>query len=377
MVRAGFLILLVSLVFVNSLFAAGGTMPGSGTQTDPYLIEDTDDFFSFIGDSAYWNKDIRLESDISLAGTVFIQAPIAPDTNNSNSTFEGTKFSGSFDGNGYVISNLTIDVFQGTPSDQSNDFLALFGSVAQYAKLNNVALENVQINAGNYSQHVGALCGKCDYMSYVRNCYASGLITGQQYTAWAGGLIGVTQAIINNSSSTVDISAGNHVGGFCAELAVGGKTKNCWASGSVEEINPLNPYSHLGGFCGRSSATNAQAIYKCYSTGSVKASAGDTKVGGFCGDDSQATISNCFWDKETSGITTSPSATGKTTAEMKKLETFKSNNWDFTRIWQMNLGSYPKIRPVYYIPGDLNTDKAVNILDLAILASNWLEQTSP
>ena len=47
-------------------------------------------------------------------------APIAPDTVNS-STYQGVGFTGSFDGNGHAIINLTIDTATG------NDYLGLFG----------------------------------------------------------------------------------------------------------------------------------------------------------------------------------------------------------------------------------------------------------
>jgi len=40
-------------------------------------------------------------------------------------------------------------------------------------------------------------------------------------------------------------------------------------------------------------------------------------------------VSNCFWDTQTSGQSSSAAGTGKTTAEMKTLSTFTSAGWDF------------------------------------------------
>jgi len=49
---------------------------------------------------------------------------------------------------------------------------------------------------------------------------------------------------------------------------------------------------------------------------------GNEDVGGLVGRNYDGTASNSFWDKETSGQTTSDGGTGKTTAQMKSLATF-------------------------------------------------------
>jgi len=47
---------------------------------------------------------------------------------------------------------------------------------------------------------------------------------------------------------------------------------------------------------------------------------------------SNNTVSNCFWDTETSGQTTSAGGTGKTTAEMKDFTTFSGATWNITAV---------------------------------------------
>jgi hypothetical protein len=56
-----------------------------------------------------------------------------------------------------------------------------------------------------------------------------------------------------------------------------------------------------------------------YSTGSV---AGNYSVGGLVGYASHGTVSNSFWDTQTSGQATSDGGTGKTTIEMHDIATF-------------------------------------------------------
>ena len=40
-------------------------------------------------------------------------------------------------------------------------------------------------------------------------------------------------------------------------------------------------------------------------------------------------VTDCFWDVQTSGQTTSAGGTGKTTAEMQTASTFLKAGWDF------------------------------------------------
>jgi hypothetical protein len=65
-------------------------------------------------------------------------------------------------------------------------------------------------------------------------------------------------------------------------------------------------------------------VSNSYSTGNVT---GYSDVGGLVGKVWSATASNCFWDVQTSGQTTSNGGTGKTTAEMQDIATFSVAGW--------------------------------------------------
>jgi len=56
---------------------------------------------------------------------------------------------------------------------------------------------------------------------------------------------------------------------------------------------------------------------------------GSIDIGGLVGYDNSSTVTNSFWDMQTSGWSTSGGGTGKTTAEMKTLSTFTNAGWDF------------------------------------------------
>ncbi|MCK5272800.1 MAG: hypothetical protein KAJ52_09480, partial [Sedimentisphaerales bacterium] len=149
----------------------------------------------------------------------------------------------------------------------------------------------------------------------------------------------------NLGIENINITGGaysDRLGGLCGENEHVAIT-DCYATGSVTGDEDL------GGLCGRNwygTITNS------YATGSVTGGYG---LGGLCGYNS-GTITNCFWDVETSGIgiegDDNYGATGKTTEQMQTESTFTDAGWDFSGetvngiedIWQMcDIGGYPKL----------------------------------
>ncbi len=110
------LVLAIVVISVNSALA----LPGSGSEEDPWRIQSLVDFNEFAADANYWDDYTRLEADVNLAGLSYTTAVIAPDTNNTNYDFDGTTYSGIFDGNNHTISNLTIDT-----ADANNRYLGV------------------------------------------------------------------------------------------------------------------------------------------------------------------------------------------------------------------------------------------------------------
>lgn len=102
-------------------------------------------------------------------------------------------------------------------------------------------------------------------------------------------------------------------------MNIGGTVSNCWSGGNVNGNG-----DDVGGLIGNNQL--GARVQNCYSTGSVT---GNNDVGGLVGDNSDSTVSNSFWDTETSGMTTSAGGTGLTTAEMQAPLTFLYAGWDF------------------------------------------------
>jgi hypothetical protein len=383
------IILSLVLSFTNSIYA----LSGSGTQQYPYLIQSLADFDEFAGDANYWNDYIRLETDINLGGRTYTTAVIAYDTNESSSGFQGTSFTGSFDGNSKKIMNLGINT-----AGAGNDYLGLFGGIHDSAaQIKNLGVANAVIAGGIDSKYLGGLCGYNN--GTVSNCYASRQVTGGSGSYYLGGLCGYNNSqMISNCYATGQVTSGydsyyfgglcgynNHgiisncyassqvqgglysyiLGGLCG-WNYSGTINNCYATGSVSGED------YLGGLCGYNWGT----ISNCYSTGRVT---GGQYRGGFCSSNN-GTVASCFWDTQTSGMTTSSGGTGKTTIQMKTQSTFTDAGWDFVDeiingsndIWAICAGTnYPKL--VWQIPaGDFVCPEGVDIFDLAELCEQWL-----
>ena len=182
------------------------------------------------------------------------------------------EFSGKFDGNGYVIKNLYSNHINGT-INTDNERIGLFGWLGSRSSVKNVGLENVNVTGVYY---VGGLVG---YLSgTIANCYATGKVTGD---STIGGLVGINWgATVTDSYSSINVTGKSRVGGHVGCLANGGVIKNCYALGSV---------------------------------------IGNSDVGGLVGENfnSSGTITNSYYDKETSGLS-SISILGISSAEIRE-----------------------------------------------------------
>ncbi|MBN2668688.1 MAG: T9SS type A sorting domain-containing protein [Bacteroidales bacterium] len=193
---------------------------------------------------------------------------------------------------------------------------------------------------GEASDGVGGFVG--DNVSpggTITRCYAMVDISGEDTDA--GGFVGKNMASISECYATGDVTYRSTVGGFVgANETETGIITNCYSVGNV--IATTAYQQEAGGFVG--SNTYQAQIVNCYSIGSVSSpNSTSDKIGGFAGDNTQnpapydtynGIVTNCYWNTETSGMSTSAAGEGKTSAEMR-IET-SYENWDFSSIWLIN-----------------------------------------
>ena len=329
---------------------------GSGTVNDPYLIESLDgfdDFADLVNSDIYWASGVytKLACNIDLSGRVYDTAVAAPDIPDTSFQFDGIKFEGVFDGDGHVIANMTIDV-----AGTEKCYLALFGMIStqegSMAEVKMLGMENVNVIGGSNTHSVSGLCGD-SIGGTISKCFVTGAISGNRSM---GGLCGWNyNGTIINSYST------------CSVTGVGGAV---WS----------------GGLCGGNPGL-AQVI-NCYANGLVTGEDSSGDIGGLCGTANPDTLSNCFWDTQSSGtsdgVTTSnpdpAGVAGLETGQMQTVSTFTDAGWDFVGedvnglgdIWRASyVSGYPILSWQKDIDGDVVGLYGVDLADFAVFAENW------
>ena len=193
-------------------------------------------------------------------------------------------FTGTFDGQGHVISDLIID--------KSTDRVSLF------ARLD---------DPGATISDLGVVG---DVTNHSTDSYTAGLV-GQIFS----------DGIIENCFVSVDVSSnGDDVAGLVGSN--NGSIKNCYVLGNV------NGDEDVGGMCGRNPSGTIETSYSAASV------SGNNSVGGFVADGNEEI--GCYWDTETSGQSTSEGdATGLTTSEMQGSEAETNmDGFDFANVWE-------------------------------------------
>ena len=308
---------------------------GTGEPNDPYLIYTAEHLNAAGAEPNDWDKRFKLMADIDLSEYAYDRALIAPDVNGVEDGFQGTRFTGSFDGSGHTISYLTI---------AGEGYLGLFGQLGSDAEITDLSLDGVNVNGtGGY---IGGLAG--DSYGRVTVSYSAGIVSG---VSGLGGLLGRNCGTVAQCHSAGEVrGTGSDAGGLVGVNWPGGDLTACYSTALV------SGNGRVGGLAG----SNVGKVIHCYSTGSVSGS--DEWVGGLVGSKwyrdgdwvlaGAGAVTDSFWDIETSGQSTSAGGTGLTTAEMQTAGTFLDAGWDFVEetgngtedIWWILVGQdYPRL----------------------------------
>jgi len=246
---------------------------GKGIDSDPFLLSKLAHLIWFSENERYWNGVFKQIRDIDASRTLLLEGGLSPIGSSS------IPFTGTYDGNGHIISRLSI-------SDLETDYQGLFG-ITMNACICNLGLLDINIEGLN---NVGGIVG---YMNggYIRNCFATGEVLGSYYV---GGICG--------KADFPDIS-------------------DCYAKVSV-----LGGY-FCGGICGKS---HAGMITRSYSAGHISGAVESEYTGGLIGHNVEGStvIDGDFYNRDIfTGQT--HSGVGKKTIEMKSVETYLAAKWTF------------------------------------------------
>jgi PGF-CTERM protein len=270
-----------------------GDLPGSGTEADPYVLTNASELQAMADDL---DADYVLGNDIDASGTAVWNDGRGFKPVGSNPFDGGDGFTGTFDGAGHRITGLTIDRSDG-------GHVALFGGVDDAGGSTVGAVENVYLVDVNITGGVGvsgaALVGIND--GTVREAVATGTVSGAE---GAGGLVRTNIGRMEDAYASVNVTAdGSSTGGGLVALNDAGGT-----------------------------------IRTSYATGTVT---GDG--GGFVGENF-GTVTDAYWDRESSGRSFSDAGTGLTTDEMTgNAAQTTMTGFDFPGTWRTLTGAYPAL----------------------------------
>jgi hypothetical protein len=260
----------------------------------------------------------------------------------------GTVFTGTFEGLGNAISNLSI----AKPTLVNGIWYeGLFAEIGLNGAIDNIGLVNASIAGAPKSYHHifdaplagfndgavtssyatgtvtvgkeslgGGLIGDND--GTILNSYAATNVIGIKTThTYEGGLVGQNDedGLIEDSYATGNVVAEDSYAGIGGLVAFNnGTIRDSYATGSAMGLD----YSDVGGLVG----SNYGLINGSYSMGSVEGISGFSYFGGLIGnDEAQAgSITDTYWDTDTSGqdqgagnIANDPGITGLTTAQFQ------------------------------------------------------------
>lgn len=240
------------------------SLKGSGTQVDPYLIEEAADLY-FLQRCIEERQEVskgkyfKMTNDIRLNDRVFDDdGTLVSDTaglskwkpiGKGQTLSPYYAFQGFFDGGGHTIYGIYINDIS---SDKAH---GLFGFVHRDAVVSNLRIADSYIHGSGAS---GGICGEC-YDGLITDCESSAVVISSGWSVQAGGITGI-------------LSGSN------------GQLFRCTNSGQVTGESYPDEYGvmyncYTGGVCGN--VTSAK-IDSCYNDGHVLADGWGT-AGGISG----------------------------------------------------------------------------------------------
>lgn len=284
---------------------------------------------------------------------------------------ETNPFSGILDGNGYIITSLTIDA-------KDKNHIGLFGYIKN-AQIKDLGISKSTITVSSQisiETHVGGLAGSV-VSSSISNCYNSTQINIQSSlggTYLGGGIAGmVTSSTIAQSyndgnitynSNNVDTSSSTSfstfgiIGGIAGK-AEGTSIENCYNRGDIRSnATAIGLYSFLeataGGIAGYITTSaeiedKSSSIRNCYNVGDIDSSAylvgtsnwkPTVNNGALSGvTHYESTIQNCYYLDNVSEATSSQtgilSNIKKFSSKQMKTE-FSYEELDFNTLWRID-----------------------------------------
>jgi len=282
--------ILFSFLLITNI-ASAQFSGGTGSSGDPYQLASVADLQAMDNYGTSW-RYYKLTADIDMNGQSFV----AIRTNGTQA------FQGYIDGDGHVISNLTVPSHG---ADKVGFVRKLQGTIE------NLGFTNITVSGSGYNQ-VGAIAAEIQDNAnyYIKNCYVKGgTVIGDDYV---GGIAGIfySLSLIENCFADVTVSGtGWNVGGI-AGRTTGAITTCAFYDNVASTINATNDWGYT-----------------------------------MANDDSgTGTMTNCYYDKNTyTAKKNNTGTTGLTTAQLTSKSNYTGFDFTTTPYWKIAAGEYAVI----------------------------------
>ena len=243
---------------------------GDGSVENPYMIDSL--------------SRLRIMSLYPSAHFVLTADIVLPEVSAGNNNFtplfsDENPFSGTLDGAGHKITNLTV-------YNTETFYSGLFSVIGSTGSVKNLTLENASASGTNY---VGIIAGWS--LGSITDCTVSGAVTHiavNGYKVFVGGIAGRAEGNVNGCSAAVDLTVTEaqveiYVGGIVGYLSSGGSSSSplmLTASGTISVSGA--PEVYVGGLMGR--ASSSAYLSKCHTEMQITAIGSSVCAGGLVGD---------------------------------------------------------------------------------------------
>ncbi len=265
---------------------------GTGVIESPYLIASAGQLDCLAYEPHLWDRHFRLISDLDLAGRIYGR-PLLGHLEWGDATFDGT-----FDGDGHLVRNLTIEGYRAPLFRFAT--LGLFGEVGASGRVEDLGLTEASLRGRG--GRGGILCAVNE--GRIERCYATGMLAGD---GLLGGLVGLNAGAI----------------------------EDCYTRGRIRII--LNSEAFCAGLV---SWNLTGTIRTCYAACSVPTYRG----AGLVWTNERGSIDRCLWDVETSGAISSDGGLGLNSDALVSVETLQFFGWGGNPNWIVDDGNdYPRL----------------------------------
>jgi len=257
---AGVVILAILLLAgVSPCLGSYGAGSGDGAnEANAILIDSVSAYQTLASTSADWAKYFKVTADIDFAA--------AGDINGFGDRAT-KKFTGTFDGDGHTISNITIAQNPSTYNSTAMFCDCGAGAIIKDLTVTGATVVGTSLNA-NKQSYAAILVGEVTHGATISNCIVDGNVTLTHTNGGRYGIVGL-------------IAGANH-----------GIVINCTASGSVSATATAGSYLAVGGVVGHqtggSPAGQIGRVITCTSTATISNLTADPNapcwVGGIAGD---------------------------------------------------------------------------------------------